>query len=179
MTQYYDIFDRCKSFQRFFQRFGHCLLPVEITIFAAKATQMIQRIQTVYLLLAILSMALMFAFKIAAVPAETGEAVFTLYGATLGDQSLSLDILTVPPYVYNIVIIAALFACVLMFRNRKTQMMIGRLSYLLILGFLVFLYFAGDAMVSAVTATDTIGYGAGIYFPVAAIAFVFLANRAI
>jgi len=140
---------------------------------------MIQRIQTVYLLLAILSMALMFAFKIAAVPAESGEAVFSIYGATLNDQPLALDILMVPPYVYNLIVIVALLACLLMFRNRKTQMMIGRLSYLLILGFLVFLYFAGDAMVGAITATDTIHYGAGIYFPVAAVAFVFLANRSI
>lgn len=124
-------------------------------------------------------MALMFAFKVAFVPTETGEAVLTIYGATLNGEALSLSLLQLPPWIYNLIVIAVLVACIAMFKNRKRQMVLGRLSYLLILGFLVFLYFASDALVDAVTATEPIAYGAGIYFPVMALVFVFLANRAI
>lgn len=140
---------------------------------------MIQRIQSVYLALAILSMALMFAFKIASVPTASGEAVLTIYGAMVDMEPLQLSILVLPPYVYNLIIIVTLVVVLVLFRNRKLQMTIGRISYLLILGFVVFLYFAVDSLAEAVSATDDASFGAGIYFPIAALAFVFLANRAI
>jgi hypothetical protein len=140
---------------------------------------MIQRIQSVYLALAVLSMALMFAFKVAAVPTETAEAVLTIYGATIGESNLSIAILVIPPYVFNVLIIILLITSLLMYKNRKRQMMLGRLSYLLILGYFVFLYFAVDGLANAVETAERVIYGAGIYFPVAALAFVFLANRAI
>lgn len=140
---------------------------------------MIQRIQTLYLVLAILSMALLFAFKVATIETPQGEAMLTVYGASHNQEPLALDIMVVPPYVFVSVIILVLLVSVFLFKNRKQQMLVGRLSYLIILGFLVFLYFAGDALSSAVEASSNISYGAGIYFPVAALAFVFLANRAI
>ncbi len=140
---------------------------------------MIQRIQSVYLALALLSMALMFAFKVAGVNSAEGEVVLTIYGVTLADAALNLPILAIPLYVYTLLIIAVLLVQLLMFRNRKTQMTIGRVSYLLILGFVVLVYFAADQMTQLVVATDELRYGAGVYFPVAAVAFVFLANRSI
>lgn len=140
---------------------------------------MIQRIQTLYLGLAILSMALIFAFKVASVVTPQGEAMLTVYGASYNQAPFALDILVVPPYVFVLVIIFILLAAILLFKNRKQQMLVGRLSYLIILGFLVFLYFAGDALADSLEASSAIAYGAGIYFPVAALAFVFLANRAI
>ena len=63
---------------------------------------MIQRIQSVYLALAILSIALMFAFKVAGVSTGSTEAVLTVYGATLDQQPLDLALMAVPPYVFNI-----------------------------------------------------------------------------
>lgn len=140
---------------------------------------MIQRIQSVYLALAILSMALMFAFKVAGISTADGEAVLTIYGATLNAEPLGLPLLVVPPFIYTAIIIVALVIQLLLFKNRKFQMTVGRVAYLLILGFVVFLYFAGDQLAEAVNATGDLRYGAGIYFPVAAVAFVFLANRSI
>lgn len=140
---------------------------------------MIQRIQTVYLLLAVVAMALLFAFKIAEVSTDTGVAVLTAYGATANGDALALEILVLPPWIFTALITVVLAACIASFKNRKRQMVLGRLSYLLILGFLVYLYFAADSMADALKTTDAIRYGAGIYLPVAAIAFVFLANRAI
>ena len=140
---------------------------------------MIQRIQSVYLALAILSMALMFAFKVSSVSTGSAEAVLTVYGATSGTEAINLSILVIPPFIYNIIIIVALVASILLYKNRKLQRTIGRVSYLLILGFLVFLYVAVDHLSDAVSATDNIKYGAGIYFPIVALVFVFLANRAI
>lgn len=154
------------------RRFSDCYI-------CAKSIVMIQRIQSVYLALALLSMALMFAFKVAGVNSAEGEVVLTIYGVTLADAALNLPILAIPLYVYTLLIIAVLLVQLLMFRNRKTQMAIGRAAYLLILGFVVLVYFAADQMTQLVVATDELRYGAGVYFPVAAVAFVFLANRSI
>lgn len=140
---------------------------------------MIQRIQTLYLGLAIVSMALMLAFKVASIETVHGEAMLTVYGAVLNQSPLALDILMIPPYAFVLVIVFVLLAVILLFKNRKQQMLLGRVSYLLILAFLVFLYFAADALAASVEASSTLRYGAGIYFPVASLAFVFLANRAI
>ncbi len=139
---------------------------------------MIQRIQSVYLALAILSIALMFAFKVAGVSIDSTEAVLTVYGATINQQPQDLALLVVPPYVFNIVIIIVLLASIVLYKNRKRQMVIGRIAYLLILGYFVFLYFAADQL-AAVAGEEHVSYGAGVYYPIAALAFVFLANRAI
>jgi hypothetical protein len=72
-----------------------------------------------------------------------------------------------------------LLAIVTMFKNRKLQLILGRLSYLLILGYFVLLYWWTDQIAGILVPGSEAAYGAGIYFPVAALAFVFLANRAI
>lgn len=140
---------------------------------------MIQRIQSVYLALAILSVALMFAFKIAEVQAVSGNAVLTVYGAMWANQPVDSSLLILPPFVFNILIIILLVVSLLMYKNRKRQMVLGRVSYILILGYFVFLYFLSDSIAKAIEGGERIVYGAGIYFPIAALAFVFLANRAI
>src|SRR5690554_5707764 len=100
---------------------------------------MIQRIQSVYLALAILSVALMFAFKIAEIPAVDASAVLTIYGAEEAGQAIQTSLLILPPYVFNIVIIVLLVASLLMYKKRKQQLVMGRVSYILILGYFVYL----------------------------------------
>ncbi|TVR39217.1 MAG: DUF4293 family protein [Cryomorphaceae bacterium] len=140
---------------------------------------MIQRIQTVYLALAILSMALMFAFKISYI--ETGDdlAVITVYGVTLNDQAVQNSWLVLPPWAWNVLIIAALVSAVVLYRNRRRQMLLARTSSLLIIAYFVVLYFAGTTLADSFTGVERPSYGVSTYFPVAAFAFVFLANRAI
>lgn len=139
---------------------------------------MIQRIQSVYLALAILSVALMFAFRISFAETTAGLAEITVYGATLNGEPLSMTWFILPPYVYNILIILILATSLVLFKNRRRQLLLGRLSYLLILAYFVVLYFAGDALAGEVGAENP-SYGAGTYFPIIALTFTFLANRAI
>lgn len=139
---------------------------------------MIQRIQSVYLALAILSIALMFAFRISFAETTAGLAEITVYGASLNGEPLNLSWFIVPPFVFNIIIIIVLATSLVLFKNRRRQLLLGRLSYLLILAYFVVLYFAGDAMAGHVGAENP-SYGAGTYFPILALTFTFLANRAI
>jgi hypothetical protein len=139
---------------------------------------MLQRIQTVYLSLALLSLTLMFAFRISIFTNETSEWFFSVYGLQ-PSHSEADGLIWFPPFVLNVLLIILLLVIITMFKNRKIQMMLGRLSYLLILGYFVLLYFWTDGIADVLIPEGKAAYGAGIYFPVAALAFVFLANRAI
>jgi hypothetical protein len=143
-----------------------------------KLVSMIQRIQTVYLSLALLAMALMFAFRIALIKGAETEWTFSVYGVQPFNADAA-NVLWLPPFVINALIIVLLLAIVTMFKNRKLQLILGRLSYLLILGYFVLLYWWTDQIAEILVPGSEAAYGAGIYFPVAALAFVFLANRAI
>jgi glycopeptide antibiotics resistance protein len=139
---------------------------------------MIQRIQTVYLSLALLSLALMFAFKIAIFKDEANEWFFSVYGLQ-PSNSVADGLIWFPPFILNVVLIILLLVIITMFKNRKMQLMLGRLSYLLILGYFVLLYFWTDGIADVLIPGGKVAYSVGVYFPVAALAFVFLANRAI
>lgn len=139
---------------------------------------MIQRIQTVYLALALLSLVLMFAFKISVFSNETNEWFFSIYGLQPANSAAD-GVIWFPPFILNVVLIILLLVIITMFKNRKMQLMLGRLSYLLILGYFVLLYFWTDGLADVLTTDGKAAYSVGIYFPMAALAFVFLANRAI
>ncbi|KAB1069424.1 DUF4293 domain-containing protein [Tamlana haliotis] len=122
---------------------------------------MIQRIQTIYLLLAaIVSGGLIFMFELYTTP--EGVKVF------INDTT----------YEYIAFLTSALFSIVsiLRYKNRKSQFMLGRLNIILnffLLGFFVYLSLnlSGETAVSE--------KGIGMLLPIVSIVFLALANKAI
>ncbi|WP_298499593.1 DUF4293 domain-containing protein [uncultured Algibacter sp.] len=122
---------------------------------------MLQRIQTIYLLLAAgVSVGLIFVFHLWVT--DTGEKVFAI------DNK----------YVFGAFLMSALYSIITIFRykNRKSQFMLGRLNIILnfiILGFFVYqsLNISGETAVSE--------KGIGMLLPIVSIVLLALANKAI
>ena len=129
---------------------------------------MIQRIQTVYLLLAsIISGVLIFVFNLWK---SIGKNIFAL--DLIDNESYVLKLI---PVLFLISAILA-FVAVFLFKNRKLQFVIGRLTILvnlILLGVLinVSLTLPGEASVSE--------KGIGMFIPILAILLLVLANKAI
>ena len=129
---------------------------------------MIQRIQTVYLFLAsIVSGVLIF--------------VFNLW-ESLKSSIYALDFLDSDSYVLKLIPVLFLasailaFVAIFIFKNRKLQFVIGRLTILInliLLGLLIYLSLTlpGEAAVSE--------KGIGMFIPILAILLIVLANKAI
>ena len=129
---------------------------------------MIQRIQTVYLLLAsIISGALIFVFNLWK---SIQKNVFAL--DLFNSESYLLKVI---PVLFLVSAILA-FVAIFIFKNRKLQFVIGRLTILvnlILLGLLIYvsLTLPGEASVSE--------KGIGMFIPILAILLVVLANKAI
>ena len=129
---------------------------------------MIQRIQTVYLLLAsIISGVLIFVFNLWK---SIKKDIFAL--DLLNSESYLLKVI---PILFLVSAILA-FVAIFIFKNRKLQFVIGRLTILvnlILLGLLIYvsLTLPGEASVSE--------KGIGMFIPILAILLVVLANKAI
>jgi len=129
---------------------------------------MIQRIQTVYLLLtSIISGVLIFVFNLWK---SLEKNVFAL-DLLNSDSSL----LKVVPILFLVSAILA-FVAIFLFKNRKLQFVIGRLTILInliLLGLLIYvsLTLPGEAAVSE--------KGIGMFVPILAVLLLVLANKAI
>ncbi len=122
---------------------------------------MLQRIQTVYLLLAVIvSAGLIFVFSLW----ETSEGIevyaidqMLIFGMFLASAALSL-------------------VSIFMFKNRKLQFVLGRLNIILNLFLLgVFVYWS----LSLPGEMDISEKGIGMFLPIVSIVFLVLANKAI
>lgn len=129
---------------------------------------MIQRIQTVYLLLtSIISGVLIFVFNLWK---SNGKEIFAL--DLLNSESYQLKVI---PVLFLVSAVLA-FVAIFIFKNRKLQFVIGRLTILInlfLLGLLIYLSLTlpGEAAVSE--------KGIGMFIPILAILLVVLANKAI
>ena len=142
---------------------------------------MIQRIQSVYLFLAILAMAAMLLFPIAAFNLETPDFyVLEAFGLknSLGE--------TVPVaanwsvVLLVVITILVLLLALLQYKDRKKQLKTLRFSYLILAGTLVGLFFLIKQNIAAVNLTELdLQYGPAYFMPIVAILLVFLAQRGI
>jgi hypothetical protein len=138
---------------------------------------MIQRIQTVYLALLVICLGLAFAFPFATYPLEEGIA-------SLGALGVSDNISTASTWFPYYVTIGASMGLGIMtisqFKNRKKQLNFGKINYLLIIVSLIFISIDTRGVADKIGILEAeISYGIGMFLPVAALAFQFLANRSI
>lgn len=151
----------------------HICLAQE-TAFFASLHYMIQRIQSVYLLLAIISLGLMSLWPIA----KTGTAVIQVSGPVPA-QGHGLEPLIGFFYDYGRLLVMLLaLVTIFLFKDRKKQMLLGRLNYILLLAFVVWIQLDLGQFNEQI-GKDTLSYGVSTFLPVVALALLILANRGI
>lgn len=135
---------------------------------------MIQRIQTVYLALLVICLGVTFAFPFAS---YTNDVELTAFGVSDNLQKVS----TWFPYYVGLGLSMGLgILTIAQFKNRKRQLQLGKINYLIIIITLIFISIDSDGTAKKLGLMPTaISYGIGMFLPVAALAFQFLANRGI
>jgi hypothetical protein len=145
--------------------------------FANKLTLkiMLQRIQTVYLILSTIALTLTIWMPFASFDKSGSISTFTIFGLSTTTE----DINSWFPYyvVIGLSVALSLFA-ITQFKNRKRQLNLGKINYLLLLATIVMLFLDTDNVAQKLF-VEKIQYGFGMYLPVVALAFTFLANRSI
>ncbi len=144
---------------------------------------MIQRIQSVYLLLAalagIMTFFLPFAHFLEGDIKLAEYAVFGLFNVQ-SDVFESNGPFGFPAWIFSTLQVAIPIVAILLFKNRPLQMKIVRLAFLVNLAFVVYLFFAVDGLIEDMFSAETeVLYHVGFYMPVVGIAFLFLAIRGI
>lgn len=144
---------------------------------------MIQRIQSVYILLALVAGALTFFLPFAHFYAgEVQIAEYAMFGA-FNVQSDTFEMANPFPFpmwiMATLTILMTIFALV-SYKKRTVQMKLVRLGFLMNLSFIVYLFFAIDKVNAELyEGSMDILYHTGFYMPVIAVVFLFLAQRGI
>ena len=151
---------------------------------------MIQRIQSLWLLLASLSVCLLFFFPIAHfVPdpevanAHAVEFDFYAYGLDYADcYSYTMEELSVYAPLLKFTVMAVVFACALTpfisiftYKERSRQTQLSRLTVLLNAALMVAFFLLSDSF--AEKSHTLVSYGVGVYVPIIPIACLLLAIR--
>jgi hypothetical protein len=144
---------------------------------------MIQRIQSVYLLLAFLASVILYFFPLAGIYAPAATYMFYIYGLVNmvpGEDSIFSFMTTFPLLLLNILAGAMALGSVFAYKNRLTQMKVVRLAILLeiVIVALIFFIYARIIETNLMASPDYLDE-AGIYFPLVSLIFLVLANRAI
>lgn len=147
---------------------------------------MIQRIQTIYLFLSAVLLSLMFFFPIAEIKGDNVLYEFSSFGlleldnsSAESDSKLAEHQPAIPVHLLIAVIIMLLALSLMLFKKRGVQLKLNRLIFLLTIGLIVYLYYETDKMTDLIAVNGLPGYQAAIYFAVATLPLLFLANRGI
>jgi hypothetical protein len=142
---------------------------------------MIQRIQTVFMLLAALCLAAFFYFEIIVFTSGAEQVRFDLCFLRSTDPSRILPepaFILVAPYI-----VVALFLMILvnifLYKKRRTQIMVGNLIIFGLLGLLTFMLLTPDQLTEKLGGDWDQSVKIGYYLPILAIVFMILAMRSI
>jgi hypothetical protein len=144
---------------------------------------MIQRIQSVFLLIAFICSVLLFFFPLAGIYGETSTYLFYIYkfqNMVPGEASLFNNTAVIPLAVINAGSAGLAAVSIFMFKKRIVQMRLVRFGILLdiILIALIFFVYAG-IIERTLFVTPEYMSEAGIFFPLVTLIFLILANRSI
>lgn len=140
---------------------------------------MIQRIQSVFLLIVAILSAVLFFVPVAVLT----DVKFTYSQTVLGACDVNAQALLVDPTYHVAALNGAIgliaLITIFLFRNRKRQMLLCNLNLLLILAMIVLMFLAIDKNTTSLQpgTTLTVMYRVGSYLAVAMLIFNFLANR--
>lgn len=144
---------------------------------------MIQRIQTVFLILAFLATVALFFFPMAGIYSNTAAYKFYVYelkNMVPGEVSIFSFMTTFPLLLINILVAAISLSCIFLYKNRVLQAKLVRFAILaeIILIVLIFFVYAQIIEKNLLASPDYLEE-AGIYFPLISLVFLILANRSI
>ena len=139
---------------------------------------MIQRIQTLYLLLALILMGLLFYFPFAEILSGEGKLYTFKFDGLHYIESLEVYVQTVPSIILLSAILAINVVVVFLFKKRIIQMRVAFINMILMLGFVGLIYyyvksFSGDLEAEAIS------YKIYDIFPFVAAILNYLAIRSI
>lgn len=135
---------------------------------------MIQRIQSLYLLLAAILVVLMGILNLATISnGETSVELF--YWAVLGGEGAGVWLLT---FSIPLTVVFFLFT-IFQYKNRMLQLKLGRLNYLLLAAVVVGIYLTTSGIVDQMGEGAIQTRGVASYLPLGALILNFLAIRAI
>lgn len=141
-----------------------------------KTSNMIQRIQSLFLLLSAATLFTTFFFPVAEFNGPDIHATFTNYG-WVSDKNIILK--SYPLYVGVAVISGLIVATVFMYKNRRRQVMLCRMNYLMLLIQFALYFFLPDAGSNALVKTGEVTQGMAFFLPLVSIGFIFMAERSI
>jgi hypothetical protein len=144
---------------------------------------MIQRVQSIYLLLAALAAVMTFILPFAHfLDGNTKLSEYALFGV-FNVQSGVVEMgdpWGFPTWIFSAILVLLPVLAILQFKNRGLQLKLTRLTMLLNLGFVVYLSFAIQSIHNELyDAGTSIFYHAAFYMPVISLPFLFLAIRGI
>lgn len=144
---------------------------------------MIQRIQSIYLLLAAVLTGLTTFFDLALFKLEENVLFsYSIYKIVPQDGG---EIIIPGNWIPQIILLSAVFVLcfiiIFKYKNRKLQLKLGAINYLLLATFIISTYISIMNLTKIVDMGEDIKtiYYIGFYLPIAAVTFQFLANRAI
>ncbi len=150
---------------------------------------MIQRIQTIYLLLAVIAVGFTFFFDLCQYSLEGSERRFVmdLFSVHEMSENASGEAVATPAYrIWTLLLLGLLeldlIAAIALFKQRRKQLRLVHFSYLLEASSIVLLFFSMEDTVQMLpieSGTVITSYGIGWLMPTAALAFSFLAARGI
>jgi hypothetical protein len=144
---------------------------------------MIQRIQTVYLLLAIIALSLVFAFPLAQFFAENGAYVFSVTGLknmVPGEPPAFNAMLFLPLVVFTAGIALLDLFTIFRYKNRALQVKLTNIAVLATIALIMGIFFLYIPMIEKkINIVPDYRKAFGIYLPLVALVFQVMATRAI
>lgn len=139
-----------------------------------------QRIQTLYLFLAIALNAVLFILSFALLSTDVITHELTLYGVDNPEGGAPLYSSTFGVLLCALSMLLSL-VIILMFKKRQLQVKLAQLNLVIQLGFVVFMFLIADTAAIELNLGEKVSleYGVGTYLSIVPLVFLFLAIKAI
>ena len=138
---------------------------------------MIQRIQSIYLLVASILLATIFVFPYAELLGANDQVyIFNYNGLSILGQD-NLYLLTVPPIILLVLTVLISFLSIFLFKKRILQMRLNFINLILILGYLGLNYYYIHSFSNQLN--GMVSYKITAAFPLVAVVLIFLAIKSI
>jgi len=139
---------------------------------------MIQRIQTLYLFLALVAMGLMFFFPFAEILSGEGLIYIFKFDGLYASNGVSVYVQTIPPIILLGVILGITLVSIFLYKKRIIQMRLNFINMILMLGYAGLIYYYIYHF-SEQLESVAVSYEFYDSFPFVAAIFTYLAIRAI
>lgn len=140
---------------------------------------MIQRIQSIFLLLVVIISTLLFFLTIAEFPSGTDAFIQKMLCTISRSQPGTCIVSTYYLGIINMVIGIIALVTIFLFRNRKLQMLLGNLNMVITATMIVLMFLTVEKNSTMLVpgATLPVQYGIGAWLSILLLVFTFLANR--